>query len=187
MLKKYISFAFLILALISCQKNDAENPFLISSNKIGPLTHQTKVGQLDSIFKNDSVVTRSKNEKFLSSSNEIEIYEKGGEKLLILEASSSDPDATIKSIQVIDKRFQTPAGLTSNGYFKDIKDHYNISKINNTLSAAVIFVDSIQAYLTIDKKELPAEFKFNTSTPIKASNIPDSARIKNFWVSWDQN
>lgn len=187
MLKKCIPFVFLGLSILSCQKNDKENAFLISPDKIGTLTYQTKVGQLDSIFKNDSIVNRSKNEKFLSNSNEIEVYEKGGAKLLILEPASTDANATIKSIQIIDERFKTPAGLSPNGYFKDIKDNYTISKINNTLSAAVIFVDSIKAYLTIDKKELPAEFKFNTSTPIKASNIPDSAKIKNFWISWDKN
>jgi len=55
------------------------------------------------------------------------------------------------------------------------------------LSAAVIFVDSIQASITIDKKELPSELKFNTDIKIKSSQIPDSAKIKHFLINWDSN
>lgn len=187
MIKKNIILVLLGFAIVSCQQNGKEDTFLITTNQIGILTNQTKVSQLDSIYKNDSIVKRSGNDKLISASNEIEIYEKGGDRLLILEPSSAASDATIKSIQVIDNRYHTPEGLSSASVFKDIKDHYKISKINNTLSAAVIFVDSIQAYLTVDKKELPSEFKFNTSTPIKASNIPDSAKIKHFWISWDKH
>jgi len=93
----------------------------------------------------------------------------------------------IESIQVIDPRYKTVSGLSVSGVFKDIKESYTITKINNTLSAAVIFVDSIQASITIDKKELPSELKFNTDTKIEASQIPDTAKIKHFLINWDEN
>ena len=113
---------------------------------------------------------------------------KEGAKLLVLEAKDeSDPTSTIENIQVIDARYKTASGLSSGSTFKSIKDNYAISKINNTLSTAVIFVDSIQAYFTIDKKELPVTFQNSTDAKITVSDIPDTAKIKHFWISWSEH
>lgn len=185
MTKAITCIAFLII-MVSCQKNTAPDPFEISQNKIGLLTDEIKINQLDSIYKNDSIIKRTVNSSFSNSQNEIEVYEKGGKKLLVLEPYSNDPTATIKNIQIIDARYHTIKGANVKGTFKNIKDHYPISKINNTLSTAVVFVDSLQAYFTIDKKDLPDEYQFNTSAKITAEKIPDSAKIKHFWISWDK-
>lgn len=175
-----------ILILSSCQKaKETKSPFSIGKHNVGYLTDSTQIHQLDSIFTLDSIVNRATGDEFLNTTNEIEIYEKGGKKLLILEANrESDSKKTVKNIEIIDSRYKTSKGLSPASYFKDIKNNYTISKINNTLSAAVVFIDSINVYVTIDKKELAPEFKFNTDAKIKASQIPDSAKIKHFWVGW---
>ncbi len=188
MSKQIYYLLLLALIIISCQKEKKQDPFEISSNRIGHLTNTTRVQQLDSIYANDSIVKKVAGSETLNTTSEIEIYEKGGKKLLIIEPKEdTDLSSTIENIQIIDPRYKTISGLSSSGVFKDIKDHYTISKINNTLSAAVVFVDSIQAYLTIDKKELPSEYKLNTDITINASQIPDSAKIKHFFISWDKN
>ncbi|MDH7445015.1 hypothetical protein [Aquimarina sp. 2201CG14-23] len=188
MLKKINYLLLLCLCIVSCQKEKKQDPFEISYNRIGNLTNTVKVKQLDSIYANDSVVRLSKTDRFLSATNTIEIYEKGGAKLLALEPrEENDPESSIESIQVIDSRYKTATGLSANSVFKDIKDNYAITKINNTLSTAVIFVDSIQASIAIDKKELPSELRLNTDKKIEASQIPDTAKIKHFLISWDEH
>ncbi len=174
--------------VLSCQKETKQDPFEISNNRIGLLTNEIQVKQLDSLFTNDSIVKKSIGNQFSTSGNEIEIYEKGGAKLLVLEARKElDPTATIENIQVIDSRYKTPSGLSAKSTYKDIKDHYSITKINNTLSTAVIFVDSIQAYFAIDKKELPQKFQSATDIKIETTDIPETAKIKHFWIRWDSN
>lgn len=188
MIKRIFPVLFASLFIFSCQKEQQQNPFEITKNRIGLLTNEINVNQLDSIFIKDSIVKIAANDKYLSNTNKIEIFEKGGSKLLILESNNEDNSiSTIENIQVIDPRYKTASGLSSNSLFKDIKEHYKISKINNTLSTAVIFVDSIQAYFTIDKKELPKDFQFTTDKEIKMEDIPDSAKIKNFWINWGSN
>jgi len=188
MLKKISCTLLICLSILSCQNDKKQDPFEISYNRIGNLTNTIKVNQLDSIYANDSIVKMSENDKFLAVSSTIEIYEKGGAKLLSLEPKDENsPESIIESIQVIDPRYKTVAGLSAKGTFKNIKDNYTITKINNTLSTAVIFVDSIQASITIDKKELPSELRFNTDKKIEASQIPDSATIKHFIINWEDN
>lgn len=188
MTKRIFPVLFTLLFVFSCQTEQPQNPFEITKNRIGPLTNKIKVSQLDSVFARDSIVKTAANDTYLSNTNQIEIFEKGGGKLLILEPNDkNNSTSTIENIQVIDPRYKTTSGLSSNSLFKDIKYHYKISKINNTLSTAVIFVDSIQAYFTIDKKELSKDFQFTTDKEIKIEDIPDSAKIKNFWINWGFN
>ncbi len=185
MLQK-ILLLLIIFLTVSCQKEEKQNPFEIKVNRIGQLTNTIQVRQLDSIYSNDSIVKSETNGGFSATSNQIEIYEKGGAKLLILEPKKEkDSTSTIENIQIIDSRYKTETGLSSNGTFKDIKDHYPISKINNTLSSVVLFVDNLHASITIDKKELSDDLRSNTDAKIEASQIPDSAKIKYFLIHWD--
>jgi hypothetical protein len=39
--------------------------------------------------------------------------------------------------------------------------------------------------LTIDKKELPEELRYNPSLKIDPSQIPDEATFKYFMIGWD--
>ncbi|MFL1897412.1 hypothetical protein ACJRPK_17050 [Aquimarina sp. 2-A2] len=181
-----------ILILISCiflwgcSSSEQTNPFNFGKNKVGKLTPQTSISAIDSLYKNDSIVNRNHTNALLSNTNEIEIYDSSGKKLLIIEPSTDDTNsAMIKSIQIIDPRYSTEEGISINSTFKDVRETFPISKINNTLSTAVVFVDSLNAYITIDKKFLPTNYKNNTDIKIEANVIPDSATIKHFWIQWN--
>ncbi len=140
--------------LVSCEKD--QDPFLISANSIGMLTKDVKINQLDSIFAGDSIVKQVSDSELYRKSNEIEIYDKKGKRLLLLEpVQAFDSTSTVGFIQVLDPRYQTAKGLDKESTFKDIVENYNISRIENTLSAAVVFIDDLNIYVTIDKKAAP--------------------------------
>jgi len=137
-MSKKISYLLLIcITILSCQKDKKQDPFEISYNRIGKLTNTIKVNQLDSIYASDSIVKMSKNSQFLNVSNTIEIYEKGGAKLLTLEPKKeNDPSSVIESIQIIDPRYKTVSGLSVDGVFKDIKDNYSITMLQLSISSS---------------------------------------------------
>ena len=184
-MKKYI-FCLVTLSILifSCKKE--QDPFLIGKQNIGLLTDSTQVKDLEMVFPNDSIVNFKINGEFSNNSTEIEIFEKGGKKLLVLESSQPmDSTAVIKSVQIMDPRYKTSKNITTLSTFKDINDNYKISKITNLLSSVVVFVDDINASFTIDKKELPAELRFDMSLNIEKIQIPEKAKIKYFFVYWD--
>lgn len=172
-----------IALLMSCSKE--QDPFKISPNNIGNLNDSTQVKDLAIIFANDSIVTAETDTEFSGNTNDIHIYEKGGKQLLVLSPTKAkDSSATIKTIRVIDERYNTPKGLNINSTFKSIKDNYEISSIQNTLLDIIVSVNGINAYFTIDKKELPPEMRLDMSLDIEAIHIPDDAKIKNFFIQW---
>lgn len=186
MKKIHLTLIALGLALLSCEKK--VNPFEIAPDHIGSLTSSSTVQELETIFANDSIVKHIAGDEFIGNSNEIEIYDKQGNQLLILEATQEfDSTATIKSVRVVDPRFKTANGFGASSTFKDLQSNYKVSKITNTLSVAMVNIDELNAYVAINKKELPKEFLFDTKTQIEAVHIPDSAKIKYFWLDWDKN
>ncbi|WP_081208957.1 hypothetical protein [Salegentibacter sediminis] len=185
MKSKFLLILILAISIISCQK-DEDNPFLITATQVGSIKKDLRINKLDSIFPQDSIITQTSGEQQLRSTDEIKIFEKGGKPLLILEPLQEfDSTSTIGYIRILDPRYETKAGLNIESTFKDIVENYNISRIENTLNAAVVFLDEINAYITIDKKELPSNLRYDTDSRIRASQIPDDAKIKYFMIYWD--
>jgi len=178
---------FMVLAatvlLTSCETE--KDPFLISNGAIGLLSSDSKVSQLDSIYALDSVVYNQPEASSFISSDDIEIYDKEGNLLLILAPEMvANQSSFVSNIQVIDSRFTTDKGLNVNSTYKVIKDNYTIESIESTLSSVVVFLKDSDIYVTIDKKELPENLRY-TQNKIETTQIPDQATFKYFMIGWD--
>lgn len=184
-MNKSILFILIItLLLSSCEKE--EDPFLIQKNSIGFLSDTTQVIDLKMAFPNDSIMNYKGDEIIKIPMNLIEVYETGGNLLLTLTPSKiADSSATITNIRINDSRYKTEKGISTLSRFKDIQDSYKISKIDNLINSIVISVNEINAQFAIDKTELPANLRYNMDFKIEASQIPDNARIKYFFINWD--
>ena len=187
-MKKLFNFSILSITLLliligSCSK--PQDPFAISKQNIGFLNDSTLVGDLKTVFPNDSIINPIDGDDFAGSSSDIIVFEKGGKQLLVLSPTQSlDETSKIRTVRVIDERYKTKKGLNSKSTFKDIKDNYNISGIENTLGNVIVSVDEINAYFTIARIELPAELRFDLDAKIEAIQIPETAKIKNFFIQW---
>jgi hypothetical protein len=185
MKKTFILLTILASFFSSCKKEI--DPFLVSKQNIGLLNDSTQVKDLESAFINDSIVKYVTGDEFAGNINDITIYDTEGNPLLILTPSQSlDSTSTIKNIRIVDNRYKTSNGLAPNSTFKVIKDNYKISSIQNTLRNLIVSVNDINAYFTIDKEELPANMRFDMDLKIEAIQIPDEAKIKNFYLYWSE-
>ena len=179
-------FLALIIAvlIVSCAKK--KDPFLIGKHNIGNLTDSTQVKDIESIFINDSVVKFVGGDEFTGNINNIDIYDKLGNHLLVLTPNEAlDSTAVIDNIRIIDSRFKTSKGISTLSTFKDIKGSFKINRIDNLINSINVNVNEINAYFTIDKKELPANLRFDMKMVIEASQIPDDAKIKYFMLNWN--
>lgn len=185
MYKKILN-AVLILSIAMACNNKEDDPFLINAVQVGPLKKESKINKLDSIFPNDSIARQTSGTQQLRSTDEIKIFDENGKALLSLEPLQDfDSTSTVGYIRVLDARFKTKGGLNINSTFKEVQENFTISRIENTINAAVVFLDEINAYITIDKKQLPANLRYDTNAKINASQIPDDAKIKYFMIYWN--
>lgn len=177
-----ILIAIIILS-VACNKE--VDPFLVGSHNIGLLTDSTEVKDLKTVFANDSVVKFIAGDEFTGSINNIEVFEKNGNKLLILSPKVAlDSTSTIETVRIIDNRYHTEKNITTLSTFKDIRQAYTISKIDNLLNSVLISVKELNATFSIDKKELPSNMRFNMDLKIEPIQIPDKAKVKFFMLYW---
>ena len=187
LLKNQIKSIFIItgFAALCWSCNNETDPFLVSKQQVGFLTDSTEVKDLKTVFLNDSITRYIGGDEFTGNINDIEVYEKGGAPLLILTPKEAlDSTATIKSVKVVDERYKTAKGLNSKSTFKMIRDNYKISSIQNTIRSIVVSVNDINAYFVIDKSELPPNMRYDMNLKIDAIQIPDDAKIKDFYIQW---
>ena len=125
-------------------------------------------------------------DEFTVNINDINIYDKNGKALLTLSPEKrSDSTATVTSVRILDARYKTEKGISMVSTFKDIDKAYTISKIDNLINSIVVSVKEIDISFTIDKKELPSNLRFDRDIAIEASQIPDNAKVKYFFVHWN--
>lgn len=183
-MKNLLFTAMLILIVISC-KNEMD-PFLVEKHNIGFLTDSTQVKDLESVFPNDSIVKFVGGDEFTGNINNIDIFDKTGNHLLVLTPNEAlDSTAVIDNIRIMDPRYKTAKNITNLSTFKDIQNAYKVNRIDNLINSINVNVNEINAYFTIDKKELPANLRFDMKMTIEASQIPDDAKIKYFMINWN--
>ncbi len=183
-MKKILFIAITTLLFIQCDKQ--EDPFLITQDRVGKLTKKSKIKQIDSIFAQDSIVKLNPAKNTTATQGEVEIYEKGGKKLLLISPRNErNPESEINNIQIFDPRFKTEKGLTTKSTFKDIKDNYEIDNVETTINSVVVFLKNSDVFITIDKKQLPEDLRYKFDVKIEASQIPDTATFKYFMVGWE--
>jgi len=173
-----------ILFINSCSKK--LDPFLITEQSVGLLTDSTLVKDLKLVFPNDSLNQFIGGDEFLGKSNIIKIFEKKTQKLL-LELTPKEPLdslSTIQNIRIIDNRYKTGKAIDKFCDFGCLSSKHKISSIQNTLRNIIVSIDEINAYFTIDKKELPENLRYNMSLKIDKVSIPQSAKIKDFFIQW---
>ena len=169
------------LFITSCSKNDK---FKIEKGKVGLISTLTTVKDLETIFKNDSIV-RNLSEGALGSNyfqddDEYLVFEKGGKHLLtIVPKEQLDSTSTIKSIEIHDNRFKTELGISLKSNFSEINVSNSI-RPESTLQSVTLFLDELNATITIDKSELG--IKDFISQKISLEQIPDLAKIKSFII-----
>jgi hypothetical protein len=175
-----------LAALLSVQCTNKKDAFTITNGKIGTLTSQTTLKQLKTVFANDSIVPLSNSSPSDALQGDLEVFSKDGSKLLGLSPDiQNSPEATINNLRVYDSRYKTSKGLSIKSTFKDIKDNYEISGIQTLIDAVVIFLKDSDVFITIDKKQLPENLRYNPNLTIEASQIPQGATFKYFMIAWE--
>ncbi|WP_298781620.1 hypothetical protein [uncultured Polaribacter sp.] len=171
----------IIVLMMSCSSNDK---FTIEKGKVGLLTTKTTVKDFENIFKNDSIVKNlsegAQGDNYFQDDDEYLVFEKGGKHLLtIVPKDQLDSTSTIKSIKIHDKRFKTLKGINLSSNFSEINVNNSV-RVESTLQSVTLFLDELNATITINKEELG--LKDFSSQKVSLEQIPDLAKIKTFIV-----
>lgn len=182
-MKKIIFLVVTVVVFASCAE-EKQDPFEWNKERIGMLTKDAQVYQIDSLFAMDSIINPIKGDEFANGPAVIEIYEKGGKHLLSLTPYEADSTSTIENVRVRDNRYTTAKGITIDSDFKSISTAYKVSSIDNMINSAVVWISDENFYFTIDKEDLPQEVKFDVTAKVEKTMIPDTSTPEFVFISW---
>jgi len=164
-----------MLHFFACSKT---NQFRIAENYLGLITSKTTIAEIENIFKNDSVVKHLSEGVlgykgvYFQEDDKYLIYAKGGKHLLTITPKDPlDSLSTVRCIDIFDSRYVTKDGVGINTAFEDINSHYKIGKIETTFTSVILFLDQLNATITLKKKDLGIQT--HEMTPIKPERIPN--------------
>ena len=110
--------------------------YKIEKGKVGKLFKENLVKQLDSIYKNDSIVRRiGEGDYIFSGDDKYLIFNNKKEHLLTLTPRNQhDTSEPIETIEIISDLFKTNSGISVNSTFGEIDKNHNINGIQNTIN-----------------------------------------------------
>ena len=181
-MKKYLLITLTIISA-GCSTNE----YKIEKGKVGKLYKEIKVQQLDSIFRNDSIVKRiGEGDYMFSGDDKYLIFDTNKNHLLtITPRNQHDKGETIETIEIVSDLYKTNKGVNTKSNFEMIEKNHKINSIQNTINNLIIYVDDIDAYFIIDKQNLPIDLRLGTEKTIKTINIPPDSKIKRFMIGWN--
>lgn len=184
---KFISFLVFSISIVSCSNN---KQFLIEKNRVGLVTSETKVMEIDALFENDSIVKRLSEGvlgykgRYTQSDDYYLIYSKEGKHLLTLTPKEPlDSLSTIRVIDIHDANYKTKEGIGLDSKFEEINLALNISKVESTFTKVVMYLDQLNATMTLNKTDLG----INTiqTNDVQLEQIPNLIKPQTFVVWFD--
>ena len=180
-MKKILIF-LLILAIGACSQK--EDKFVIANKQVGKITDSTRVKDLKTLFKNDSIIKKTEGEGAFEPYDEYLIYDKKQNKaiLTVIPVKAGDENSKIRQVEILDNKFHTNKGINLKSTFGELKKMHKIGKIDKSFKYIVVFIDDLNATVDINKTELPLNAQNNRSIKIDETIIPDKAGFKHFVV-----
>lgn len=168
---KLIGLLMLSIFFVQCGR---DSDTLIEKNHLGKIDKNTSIATLDQLFKNDSV------EKVPLGAEIIREYrvfgQNGKPSLIFMPLVENDSIKGMELVKIYSDAYATEKGISTSSTFKDISDNYSIDKIEPSFSAAILFIDEINATISLNKEDLNLD-EFDMSA-IRQDQIPDQASIR---------
>ncbi len=175
-MNKIVGLILLSIIFVQCGQ---DKDTMILKNQLGEITKDTSLEDLDEIFKNDSIEKLPANAELI---REFKVFGTDGKtELIFLTRVHNDSIIGLELVKIYSDRYMTEKGISTKSVFKDVVDNYSIDKIETSFTAAILFVNELNATILLNKSDLNLD-EFDMSE-IRADQIPDKAKI-NYISLW---
>jgi len=169
-MNKLLGLLLLSMIFVQCGQ---DKDTLIMKNQLGNIGKDTSIEELDKIFKNDSVEKFPLNEEI---TREYRVFGVNGKpSLVFMPRIHNDSVKGLELVKIYSSQYATEKGISTNSTFKDIVDNYSIDKIEPSFSAAILFINELNATISLNKQDLNLD-EFDMRK-INQGQIPDEASI----------
>ena len=170
-MKRILGILLLSILFVQCGQ---DSDMLIAKNQLGKIGKDTSLDELDKLFKKDSI------EKFPLESEiirEYRVFDVNGKPALVFYPKvENDSIVGLDLVKIYSSDYATEKGISTSSSFGEVSENYSIDKIEPSFSSAILFIDEINATISLNKEDLNLD-EFDMRE-IRQDQIPDEANIK---------
>ena len=175
-MKKLIAVLVLGILFIQCGQDNSK---LIEKSQLGKINKSTSIEELDKMFKNDSIEKLPKGEEL---TRQYSVFGVDSKPILVFVTKlENDSIKGLELVKIYSDSYLTEKGISTASTFGEVSENYSINKIEPSFSSAILFIDEINATISLNKKDLNLD-EFDMR-PIRQDQIPDEASI-NYITLW---
>lgn len=175
-MNRLIAILIPAILFVQCAREDDT---LIQRNQLGKINKNTSIEQLDKMFKNDSIEKYPKDDRLI---REYRVFGQNGKQVLVfMPLVQNDSIKGLELVKIYSDKYKTEKGISTGSTFGEVSGNYTINKIEPSFSAAILFIDEINATISLNKNDLNLD-EFDMR-PIRQDQIPDEAGI-NYITLW---
>jgi hypothetical protein len=168
MLRTVLGLAVIFLLFQCTEENTA-----IKKKQLGTISNSTTIDELDKMFKNDSVQKLPEGESLV---REYKVFDASGSpSLVFVTRVENDSLKAIEHVKIYSPAYATEKGISTSSTFEEIRGQYSIDDIEPSFSSAILFIDELNATISLDKKDLNID-EFDMRD-ISEDQIPDQANV----------
>ncbi len=158
-----------IFLLFQCTEEDT----VIKKKQLGKISNGTTIEELDRMFKNDSVQKLPEGESLVREYTVFDVS--GAPALVFVTRVENDSLKALEHVKIYSPAYTTEKGISTASSFEDIRGQYSIDDIEPSFSSAILFIDELNATISLNKKDLNID-EFDMRD-IREDQIPDQASV----------
>lgn len=161
--------------------------FLVSDVAVGPFKKGMTVHEVIKLLPEEQIKKVVNYEGFSEGEfDDYEIYDSSENHILTITPKGRDDlNNKISRVLILDDRFKTELQLGLGSSYEEIKKTYPSLKVSSNIEVIVLDLGEINAWMSIDKKQLPEDWWDVSRKRVDMRKIPPESIARSFVVWWD--
>ena len=176
---------FAILTISCVNKPTDKADFLVTENNVGVFKKGMSVKDVLDIIPKVQINKVVDKDDYENSYDDYQYFDTNKTHLLTLTPTIQDDiQSKINRILILDNRFKTNKNIGLGSTYADLKNNYKITDIEPDLEHIVLTIGELNAWFSINKKQLLDNWWDENKKQIDVSKIPDTATFDTFVIWW---
>lgn len=160
--------------------------FQVTELAVGPIKKGMTVQDVLDLLPEKQINKVLGNGEFLGDEyDDYEIHDEFGKHVLTITPREKDNlKELIVRVAIVDQRFTTTLNVGLDTSYGMIHKMYPNLTVTPDIGSVVISLDDINAWMSIDKKQLPDDWWDEKNKRVNLHKIPLNAKIQSFGVEW---
>ena len=164
-----------------------EETYLITPSKVGLISKGMTVSNIVEVIPENQIQKKIGYGEFPDDTyDDYEVYDSLGNHILtVTPKTQNDSTSKINRILIVSPRCRTKEGIDLNSTYSELLKSYSVDEYSPDMEHVVLTVNSLNAWFSIKKTELEADWWNEEKKEVDITKIPPESRFESISIWWN--